>query len=148
MPLFQERGVLESKQKTNGFPNILDKLMDISMEDNISGPSEVPSVSGKYMYYRKRRLVRRKLGSLSLCATLGDVGLQNKSFETSKKKDSTSVLNIAESKAAVGNLKKILPKSDCNIESLSSAKVAPVVQGIMAGLGFVAANLMDECHIT
>lgn len=119
------------------------------MKDNISGPSEVPSVSGKYMYYRKRKLVRRKLGSLSLCATSGNVGLQNKSFEKSKKKDvSTSVSNIVESKAAVGDLKKILP-NNCNIESfidakpyneyLSSAKVAPVVQGIKVGLGFVSA---------
>ncbi|XP_058220433.1 histone-lysine N-methyltransferase ATXR7 isoform X1 [Rhododendron vialii] len=134
----EERGILKSKQNADSSPDILDKLRYISTKDNISGPSEVPSVSGKYMYYRKRKLVRRKLGSLSLCATSGNVGLQNKSFEKSKKKDvSTSVSNIAESKAAVGDLKKILP-NNCNIESiidakpyneyLSSAKVAPVVQ--------------------
>ncbi|KAI8549198.1 hypothetical protein RHMOL_Rhmol06G0007800 [Rhododendron molle] len=134
----EERGILKSKQNADSSPDILDKLRYISTKDNISGPSEVPSVSGKYMYYRKRKLVRRKLGSLSLCATSGNVGLQNKSFEKSKKKDvSTSVSNITESKAAVGDLKKILP-NNCNIESfidakpyneyLSSAKVAPVVQ--------------------
>lgn len=102
----EERGITKSKQKTDGSADILDKLGDSSTKDNISGPSEVPLVSGKYTYYRKRKLASRKLGSLSLSAALGDIGSQNKSIEKSKKKD-------------VAKLGK---------EYLSSAKVAPVVQ--------------------
>ncbi|KAH7849480.1 hypothetical protein Vadar_018517 [Vaccinium darrowii] len=122
----EERGVTKSKQKTDSSADRPDKLGDISTKDNMSVASE------------KRTLVLRKLGSLSLSAALGDVGLQNKLVEKSKKKDvSIGVSNIPESKAAIVDLKKMLP-NNCNFvsfidakldkEYLSSPKVSPAIQ--------------------
>lgn len=44
-------------------------------------------VDGKYTYYRKKKLVRKKLGSSSHFVTPANAGLQNQPVEKSRKRD-------------------------------------------------------------
>ncbi|KAI8003925.1 Histone-lysine N-methyltransferase ATXR7 [Camellia lanceoleosa] len=107
-----------NKEKAENSPSIPDKLREGSRVAHSLDPL---AVSGKYTYYRKKKLVRRKLGSVSQCATSGDVGLHNQSVEKSRKQDfSEGVSEVAEV-AAVLNLKKI-GLNNCQTESCIDAK--------------------------
>ncbi|GFY86361.1 SET domain protein 25 [Actinidia rufa] len=104
----EEGEIMKSKEKSVDSPSIHNKIREISRSGHSSGTSEASLAFGKYTYYRKKKLVRRKLGSLSLSATLGDIGLQNLSFEKSRKQDfSKGVSEVVEVGAAVANLEKI-----------------------------------------
>lgn len=107
-----------NKERAENSPSIPDKLREGSRVGHSLDPLVV---SGKYTYYRKKKLVRRKLGSVSQCATSGDVGLHNQSVEKSRKQDfSEGVSEVAEV-AAVLNLKKI-GLNNCQTESCIDAK--------------------------
>ncbi|KAA8514717.1 hypothetical protein F0562_017896 [Nyssa sinensis] len=85
----------------------LDKHRERSRGCHNSGPSEVSSGIRKYTYYRKKKLARIKLGSLSHLAASGDIGLQNHFAEKSSKQDSSGdVSKIAGFETTVGNLQK------------------------------------------
>ncbi|CAL5416354.1 unnamed protein product [Camellia sinensis] len=107
-----------NKEKAENSPSISDKLREGSRVAHSLDPL---AVSGKYTYYRKKKLVRRKLGSVSQCATSGNVGLHNQAVEKSRKQDfSEGVSEVAEV-AAVLNLKKI-GLNNCQTESCIDAK--------------------------
>ncbi|CAK9178256.1 unnamed protein product [Ilex paraguariensis] len=84
-----------------------DKLKERSRKGHSSGQSEGSLVTGKYTYYRKKKLGRRKLVSFSHSGKSGDIGLQKQSVEKSRKQDiSADVSKIAELETAVVNIKK------------------------------------------
>ncbi|KAL6996049.1 hypothetical protein U1Q18_006185 [Sarracenia purpurea var. burkii] len=138
----EEGGVIMNKGNVHNSPDIPGKLGDISADVHNTGPSKVSLVLGKYTYYRKKKLVRKKLGSLSLCANLGE--LQNHSVEKSSKQDISRVASeLAQVETAAQNL-NIIQQNNCQIESSADKRyeeyltrctvhqkleVAPVVQG-------------------
>ncbi|KAF8389364.1 hypothetical protein HHK36_026059 [Tetracentron sinense] len=71
----------------------LEKLREKSRNCYSLGSSEASLVFGKYTYFRKRKLVRKKVGSLSQCMTSVDTGLLNHPLDKSRNQDISKLLN-------------------------------------------------------
>ncbi|XAR64311.1 Histone-lysine N-methyltransferase [Bertholletia excelsa] len=118
----EERCVKINLGNTEDSSGISDKLRERSRNGQTSDLSEAFLATGKYTYYRKKKLMRKKLGTLSHSASLADVELQNQSVEKSKKHGfSGGVSEVVEVGTKVLNLKK-RGLNDCQTESYADAK--------------------------
>ncbi|XP_059638347.1 histone-lysine N-methyltransferase ATXR7 isoform X2 [Cornus florida] len=105
------------KEKLDDSSAVLDKPRERSRNCHSSGPSEETLVFRNYTYYRKKKLTRRKLGSLSQCATSGDVGLRIQCVEKPRKQDtSRNVSETAEVEPVIVNHQK-LRRNICHTKS-------------------------------
>lgn len=111
---------MENEEKHGKLLVACNSLSVISRNGHSSGASDVPLVTGKYTYTRKKRLSRRKLGSFTEWARSGDIGSQKQFHEISRKQVISGDRNkIAEVKAVVEPAK--IRSDNCGIESCSDA---------------------------
>ncbi|KAK4380664.1 hypothetical protein RND71_002526 [Anisodus tanguticus] len=59
----------------------------VALSKGVDGFPKVPTAAGKYTYYRKKKIVKRKLDSSSQPLPDADVGSQKRSINKSRKKD-------------------------------------------------------------
>ncbi|KAF8409833.1 hypothetical protein HHK36_002351 [Tetracentron sinense] len=71
----------------------LEKLREKSKNCYSLGSSKASLVFGKYTYFRKKKLVRKKVGSLSQCMSSADTGLLNHPLDKSRNQDISELLN-------------------------------------------------------
>ncbi|WRX29865.1 SET domain - like 10 [Theobroma cacao] len=82
-----------------------DKLRERSKKSQSSGSSEVSLVTGKYTYYRKKKLVRKKIGSTQSTIVNGS---QNHPVERPRKKEaSRNLLDHADPEPTAATSKKV-----------------------------------------
>ncbi|KDP36710.1 hypothetical protein JCGZ_08001 [Jatropha curcas] len=77
-------GTFNAKKAHDGNTS-LDKVKDRLRRSDSSDATVMSLVTGKYTYYRKKKLVRKKLGSSSQSMTPVDAGLQQQPVEKSQK---------------------------------------------------------------
>ncbi|XP_055818923.1 histone-lysine N-methyltransferase ATXR7 [Solanum dulcamara] len=99
-----------------------DKSPD-ALSKSVDGFPKVSTAAGKYTYYRKKKMVKRKSGSSSQPLPGGDVGYEKSSINKSRKKD---LLGKATESTKGDNAtsidKKIGPK-DCHRELFTNASL-------------------------
>lgn len=120
-----------NREKHGDSPAAFGKVKEKSLNGHVSGTFDAPLMMGKYTYYRKKKLSRRKLGSLSEHATLGDIGSEDLSVDNSRKQN-ISAADIAEIETSAAKTKKIGNKDNSSSPNSSNKKavIASVVQGI------------------
>ncbi|KAJ9186261.1 hypothetical protein P3X46_001859 [Hevea brasiliensis] len=94
----------------------LEKVKEGSRKFNSSDSTEMPLVTGKYTYHRKKKLAWKKLGSSSQSLTQVDAGLQHQPVEKSRKHQ--IVREVAENVAVepvVATLKKEITKGQTEL---------------------------------
>ncbi|XP_059278499.1 histone-lysine N-methyltransferase ATXR7-like isoform X2 [Lycium ferocissimum] len=98
----------------------------VALSKSVDGFPKVPTAAGKYTYYRKKKLVKRKSGSSLQPPPDGDVGFQKRSINKSRKKDLLGeVTESAKSDNATSSDKEIGPKDCCRELVTDASLVVP-----------------------
>ena len=86
MPLLQE-GVSNSNKEKPNESSASDKPRERTKDRHCSGSPESSLVIGKYTYHRKKKMVRKKIGSLSQAAAFVNSASLDQLMEKSRKQD-------------------------------------------------------------
>lgn len=130
MPLFQEGVSNSNKEKPYESATESEKPRERTKDRHCSGSPEFSLVIGKYTYHRKKKMVRKKIGSLSQAAAYVDPGSLDHLMEKSRKKDIPGdVSERAEVEMENLNHRKIEPNTCQSEDNLSQAIIRNTLPG-------------------
>ncbi|KAJ8565216.1 hypothetical protein K7X08_007792 [Anisodus acutangulus] len=95
----------------------------VALSKSVDGFPEVPTAAGKYTYYRKKKMVKRKSGSSSQPLPDGDVGSQKRSINKSRKKDLLGEATESTKGDNATSSDKVIGTKDCCGELLTNASI-------------------------
>ncbi|KAJ8574167.1 hypothetical protein K7X08_025972 [Anisodus acutangulus] len=102
----------------------------VALSKGVDGFPKVPTAAGKYTYYRKKKIVKRKLDSSSQPLPDADVGSQKRSINKSRKKDLLGeATESTKGDNATSSNKEIGPKN-CLRELFTNASVLEKVASV------------------
>ncbi|XP_049372942.1 uncharacterized protein LOC125837908 isoform X1 [Solanum verrucosum] len=87
------------------------------------GFPKVPTAVGKYTYYRKKKMVKRKSGSSSQPLPGGDIGYEKSSLNKSKKKDLSGEATENTKGDSATSSEKEIGQKDCRRELFTNASL-------------------------
>ncbi|KAG6648175.1 histone-lysine N-methyltransferase ATXR7 isoform X1 [Carya illinoinensis] len=99
----KEREFNASKERSGNPPTLVGKHI------HDAGTLNVSQAVGNYTYYRKKKLLKKKLGSASFCLTPTNVGTSNQSVEKSRKHAAGDVSKTVEVQTATISPKRLVP---------------------------------------
>ncbi|KAM7518043.1 hypothetical protein LguiB_017005 [Lonicera macranthoides] len=117
-----------NRDKLGDSPAAFGKVKEKSLNGHVTGTFDAPLMMGKYTYYRKKKLSRRKLGSLSEHTTLGDIGSEDLSVDNSRKQN-ISAAEIGGNETPTAKTKKI--GNEDNSSSLNSSNKKAVIASVV-----------------
>nr|XP_025885096.1 histone-lysine N-methyltransferase ATXR7 isoform X3 [Solanum lycopersicum] len=95
----------------------------VALSKSGDGSPKVPTAVGKYTYYRKKKMVKRKLGSSSQPLLGGDIGYEKSSINKSRKKDLSGEATAKTKGDSATSSEKEIGLKDCRRELFTNASL-------------------------